>query len=849
MANELPAGTKIDGRYRLEATIAHGGMSTVYLATDERLERHVAIKLLSPHLANDSSFIDRLKLEAKSVARLSHPGVVQVFDQGVDAEGAFLVMELVPGGTLREVVNERGPMPAHVVLSVLRPILGALDDAHSNGLIHRDIKPENIMVSQTGAVKLGDFGLVRAVAEARSTSQNIVLGTAAYLAPEQIATGDTDPRSDLYSLGVVAFELLTGRVPFQGDNPVATAYQRLERNAPPPSSIMPGIPEDLDDLILHATERDPCARISSAREFLRRVEAVAARNGLHNVIVPAPTISAWSKARERAARDAQRNAGSNAKTGETVFDIASRESAKISPAQPDAEKAEWGYGATSVLGGRAASRNGRVLGDTGAPASAGAPGSAAARAAAGSAAAAGAAAAAGVAAASGTPATPGVPAAAEAPAATRQMRRVDDRPPAVQPHAPMGPQPTAQYHGGQRLGHQHPQMPIPPGAPRGQQPQVAAPAPNPPVPQCPAAVPAALSKRRRGIGCLAIVVIAILALLLAFGGWWLGSGRLVAIPQTSGMTVEQATATLNAAGLYSTQDDAYDNDVPPSITIGTDPESGDRVAPGSTVTLRVSAGAPVVPELNDNRSRAYVEQRLADRTFVAVAGEEEYSDDVAEGDVISLDPAPGTQLRVGDTVTMRLSNGPAPVDVPDVADLSEADARTVLERAGLRVGEVHREFNANVAAGMVSTTSPAAGAQVARTSQVDLVISTAAEVPDVSRMSVDDAVRTLEDAGFAVATDPAETDSSILAGNVIRTEPAAGERADTENTTVRIVPSDAIRVPVVLGDSVSRATEKLRDAGLNVRVDSGRSGVVYGQSPLPGRIVGPGTTVEIDALG
>ena len=139
---------------------ADGGMSTVYLATDTRLDRHVALKLLSPTLAGDSSFVSRLELEAKSVARLSHPGVVQVFDHGFDDGHAFLVMELVPGGTLREILDERGPMPAHVVMSVLRPMLGALAEAHGNGLIHRDIKPENILVSTNNSVKLADFGLV-----------------------------------------------------------------------------------------------------------------------------------------------------------------------------------------------------------------------------------------------------------------------------------------------------------------------------------------------------------------------------------------------------------------------------------------------------------------------------------------------------------------------------------------------------------------------------------------------------------------------------------------------------------------------------------------------------------------
>lgn len=820
VARDLEPGTLVDRRYRLEAPIAHGGMSTVYLATDERLERHVALKLLSASLADDPSFINRLELEAKSVARLSHPGVVQVYDQGVDDDHAFLVMELVPGGTLREVVNERGPMPAHVVLSVLRPILGALDDAHRNGLIHRDIKPENILVSATGAVKLGDFGLVRAVAEARSTSQNIVMGTAAYLAPEQIATGDTDPRSDLYSLGVVAFELLTGQVPFQGDTPVATAYQRLERNVPPPSRLMPGIPEDLDDLILHATERNLAARIPSAREFLRRVEAVAARNRLHNVVVPAPSRSAWTKARERAAAEAKAREGS----GETVFDIASRESARESSKDvPAGERAEWGKDYTPDSGGGEWERDQTSVMQGRSPSTdhtrrhvAGA-------------------AAAGPAAPGPTPA-PGHDAQRPPLSPAPHTRRMPAAPPGAgpttrtmpaQPQPVPGQHPTATYHGG---------APAPTPGEAG-----TAPAPVPP--------PEGLGRRRTGLGCLWLALLAIVAVVLAVAGWWIGSGRMVAIPDTRGMSVEQATAQITSLGLLSATIEAYDNDIPAEEVIGSDPGSGDKVAPGSTVTLQVSAGVPVVPELGDNRSRGYVEQILADRTLVPVAGESVHSDDVAKGQVVSLEPGPGTAMQVGDSVTMTFSSGPAPVRVPDVIGLSEDDARAALEQAGLRVGAVEHTYDEDVAAGTVAAMSPEPDETVDRTSAIDLTISTATRVPDVSGLPLDEAKQRLEEAGLTVVVGDAETDDQVLAGDVIRTEPAAGKHVDASSDTVRLIPSDAIEVPVVLGRSVDDAKTTLREAGLQVEVVSGRNGFVYAQSPRPGKIVGPETTVEISAVG
>ena len=262
-------GALLDGRYRLDAVIARGGMSIVHLATDERLDRHVAVKLLDPQLAGDRAFVDRFTLEARSAAKLSDPGIVQVFDQGVEGETAFLVMELVPGGTLRELLDERGPMPPYAAAAVLRPLLGALREAHEAGLVHRDIKPENVLISANGAVKLADFGLVRAVAESRATSSSVVMGTAAYLSPEQISGADTDGRSDLYSLGVLAYEMLTGEPPFSGDNNIAVAYRRLDTDVPSPSDQSDTVPEDLDHLVLRATRRSPQDRYADAGEMLR----------------------------------------------------------------------------------------------------------------------------------------------------------------------------------------------------------------------------------------------------------------------------------------------------------------------------------------------------------------------------------------------------------------------------------------------------------------------------------------------------------------------------------------------------------------------------------------------------
>ncbi|NMK93634.1 serine/threonine protein kinase, partial [Staphylococcus capitis] len=214
-------GAVLDGRYRIEAPIATGGMSTVYRGLDTRLDRPVAVKVMDSRYASDSGFLARFRLEARAVARLRHPGLVAVFDQGMDGRHPFLVMELIDGGTLRELLRERGPMPPHAVAAVFNPLLGGLAVAHRSGLVHRDVKPENVLISDDGEVKLADFGLVRAVAEAGITSTSVILGTAAYLSPEQVRTGSAGPRSDVYSAGILMYELLTGSTPFTGDTPLA----------------------------------------------------------------------------------------------------------------------------------------------------------------------------------------------------------------------------------------------------------------------------------------------------------------------------------------------------------------------------------------------------------------------------------------------------------------------------------------------------------------------------------------------------------------------------------------------------------------------------------------------------
>ena len=292
MTSDPLLGAILDGRYRIESRIATGGMSTVYRGLDLRLDRQVALKVMDARYSGDHQFLTRFQREARAIARLKHPGLVAIYDQGNDATHPFLVMELVDGGTLRELLRERGPMPPHAVAAVLHPVLGGLGVAHRSGLVHRDIKPENVLISDDGEVKLVDFGLVRAIAEAGITSTSVILGTAGYLSPEQVEGGSIGPRSDVYSAGIMAFELLTGTTPFRGDNVLSVAHQRLDHDVPPPSSMIDGVPQQFDDFVAHATARRPEDRFPDAVAMGVELDGIADELGLPAFRVPAPRNSA-----------------------------------------------------------------------------------------------------------------------------------------------------------------------------------------------------------------------------------------------------------------------------------------------------------------------------------------------------------------------------------------------------------------------------------------------------------------------------------------------------------------------------------------------------------------------------
>ena len=273
-------GELIDGRYRLAKVVASGGMATIYSAVDTRLDRSVAVKIMHPHLAQDEKFVERFIREAKAAAALSHPNIVSVLDQGWNQGGVpcvFIVMELIEGATLRDYIHEQGSLSVERSLQLLMPVASALAAAHRLGIVHRDIKPENILISNEGRIKIADFGLARGdlIGTTMTAESSVILGSVSYLSPEQVQRGVADSRSDVYSLGIVLFECITGQKPFQGDDPVQIAISHVNERVPTPSTLNPSLSPEVDNLVMRATDSNPDKRPKDGNQFLEEMRALS----------------------------------------------------------------------------------------------------------------------------------------------------------------------------------------------------------------------------------------------------------------------------------------------------------------------------------------------------------------------------------------------------------------------------------------------------------------------------------------------------------------------------------------------------------------------------------------------
>ena len=696
-------GRALDDRYEIIARLARGGMATVYRAEDRRLDRTVAVKVMHEGLGDDQDFATNFDREARAAAHLSHPNIVSVFDQGNDFGRPYIVMELVEGSTLRRLVSRDAPLTPTRSLDLIDPILSALAAAHDSGLIHRDVKPENVLISRRGLLKVADFGLARAVtAQSAAATQGLLVGTVSYLPPELVEHGYADTRSDVYSAGIMLFEMLTGRKPHTGDTPIQVAYAHVHRDVPKPSAWVDtdwrrspdGIPPYLDALVGAATARDPDRRPRDARAFLDGVRR--ARKALSSGIMHDPHLTTlladpnslddtepvdieYTPTRRAMAALADAHAAAAAGAAETIATAATAGAADATEAAPPVDTTEATAATTATT--------------------------------------------------------------AEAPAPA----------PASSPAVPRSGTPTVEAGS-------EPVEPV-----------------DTEWADSGAYEIARETRRRRTRRAVSIVITLVTVLALTVGVWWLAAGRYLPAPAVTSLTQPEAAAAVKAAGLAFASTEEFSETVPTGRVIATVPGPGEEIARGATLTAVLSKGPErydVPPVLGTDSAAAQDSLRAAHLAVGTVA--EAWSEDVAEGSVISASVQPGTSVKPGTAVDLTVSKGRQPIAVTTWYNRDAKDAVATLAGKGLRVvtGE---DFSDQVAAGKVMGQTPADGT-LYRGDTVALTISKGppqVAVPDVKGKSVQDAQDAMTKAGFKTTTQPVDVNYLGL-GYVARTSSDPG---------------------------------------------------------------------------
>ncbi|QDZ42931.1 Stk1 family PASTA domain-containing Ser/Thr kinase [Corynebacterium sp. sy039] len=695
----LQVGDVLEGRYQIEAPIARGGMSTVYRCIDTRLARYVAAKVMDDKYAHDPIFTQRFKREAQSMAKLSHPCLVGVYDFSSQGEHIFLIMELITGGTLRELLAERGPMPAHAAAAVLRSVLTGLSVAHQAGMVHRDIKPDNVLINADHQVKLADFGLVRAASASTATSTQIV-GTVSYLSPEQVTGDDISARSDVYSAGILLFELLTGQTPFQGDTQISHAYARLESDVPAPSSLIDGVPKLFDDLVATATARNPDERFVDATEFLHALDDISTALNLPEFTIPVPVNSAAHRASEQLSSTAHTDLfttdinrpGSEPTARTTALPQAEQpHETQVFPSMDAHASTAAGYGVESA---HFADQSEAVVSNTN----------------------------------------------AHTPTLSNRSKTgfiawlitvlLFTAAVAV----------GAWWFGSGRYG----EIPQVLGMEENQ--AVAT------IEQAGFSVttsdvynndieahhsvgtnPASGERAVRGKDITVLIS--------------RGQPTVPAIPNTNTIAayrplLEERTLKL-VTGIQE-----YSDTIPEGNIIRTDPQPGETVPTDSTVTVYTSKGAaPVnVPSLEDKESKDAIEE--LENLGLSVTVVKEFSPRFANDHVIETDPPAGTMLPKKSAVTLKVSTA---IEVPDVSGLSESEAKKRLAKAGVTVEQVTRSTSAvGESKDTVVGTSPEAQSLLdPANSNVTLILVGEVEIPNVVGKTVKEAKQILSDAGFS----------------------------------------------------------------------------------------------------
>nr|WP_246416033.1 Stk1 family PASTA domain-containing Ser/Thr kinase [Nocardioides luti] len=660
----------MDGRYRVGPRIARGGMASVYEATDIRLDRVVAVKVMHPGLGDDDEFAARFVREARAAARLSHPNVVAVYDQGDEDGTVFLAMELIPGHTLRDVIRKESPMTPAKALAFLEPVLSALAAAHRAGLIHRDIKPENVLIADDGRVKVADFGLAKAVsADTQHTATGgVLIGTVSYLAPELVVDGRADARADVYAAGVVLYELLTGTKPHEGESPIQVAYKHVHEDVPPPSAKAPDIPAYVDALVARATARDRGLRPADAAVLLHQVHRVS--SALADGVREDPELTAdlapfllHPDSGELVATEE----GGRGDTAADPFDAVEM-AALLAPSAPREH--------TTALE--------RVAAPPRPPVS------------------------------TRPPAGPARPSRSPRPARPRRSRRGPillvlallvaaaagvgawwfgyaryTSTPSVIGLGQAAAEKKIEATGlTADLGETAYSETVPAG-------KVIDTNPDP-------------GERILDDGTVTVVVS-------------LGKERYD-VPKVAGMTEDQAQDELLGAHLsFGTSIGRWSEKVPEGTVIGSSPKAGQTLRPDAAVDLVISKGPkPITVRDFTDKPADTATEKLEAKGLVVEVAEESYSDTIDEGNVISQSPSSGT-LHRGDTVRIVVSKGPELVEVPGglVASGVEA-AKSKLEALGFVVDV--KESDAYIGLGYVYKVDPGSGSMAPRGSTITLYL-------------------------------------------------------------------------------------------------------------------------------
>jgi beta-lactam-binding protein with PASTA domain len=692
-------GRVLEGRYRILERLARGGMSTVYRALDERLDRAVAVKVMSAELSTDPAFADRFAREARVAARLTHGNAVSVFDQGADSGHVFLVMELVRGRTLRDLLRERGALPPDLAVSIMEPVLGALAAAHRAGLVHRDVKPENILLADDGAVKVADFGLARAVeADASSTRTGLMMGTVAYCPPEQIARGSADARSDVYAAGIVLYELLTGSAPFVGDSAMAVAYQHVNSDVPPPSGRRPGVPQRLDAVVQRATRRDPRARPADAGAMLAELHDTRVELGLRVVAVPPRVAIAGGGA-------SGQRANPDATTDPSPF--------ADSPGYLDAGLTAWGADQLTERTGYPSAGDNRTIADYPAadlvPAGAPVP---------------------------TLPAVPPVGVGAAGPVGGAGAAGNAPR------HGSEGRHPPAGRRRSRRRGILIVVLILALGAATGYGAWYLAVGRYHALPDLIGTAQPLATQRLESEGFAVDPTQLQSFSETAPAGTVVGthpapgthvlSGRSVqlvvskgperfTLPEVTGQTQSQARTALQGLPITVVPSQKSDDKIPSGSVIGTDPPAATKVRRGQVVTLLVSSGPPViaVPDVR-GKSGTDASHQLTTAGFTPKLSED-YSDTVPAGTVIGQNPAGKASAVKFSVVNVIVSKGPPLVTVPNISSgTSVKSATRTLTDLGFHV--TTRKLAEVVIFHEVWSVSPGAGASIPKGSTVTLTI-------------------------------------------------------------------------------------------------------------------------------